>query len=69
MEHYVTGTLDDADGDLWALYENAFQDLRSQAVQRHLMTQAEFKELCLDHRVDKYVVRDEENDRLAALAT
>jgi hypothetical protein len=69
MEQFVTEALDDAEGAYWALYENAFQELRSQAVQRHLMFRSEFEELLADKRVPKYVVRDEETGRIAALST
>lgn len=69
MEQLVTGRLEDGEGEYWSLYENAFEDLRSQAVQRHLMIRPEFDELMLDKRVAKYVIRDEERHRVAALAT
>lgn len=69
MEQLVTGRLEDGDGEHWALYEEAFDDLRSLAVQRHLMIRPEFDELMLDKRVSKYVVRDPERNRVAALAT
>jgi len=69
VEQFVTEALDDIKGEYWALYENAFQELRSQAVQRHLMFRSEFEELLQDKRVPKYVVRDEEQGRVAALST
>lgn len=69
MELIVTNHLEDNYHEHWALYEDAFQGLRSQAVQRHLMFDTEFKELMLDGRVTKYVVRDEAQDRPVALAT
>ncbi|GLY17780.1 GNAT family N-acetyltransferase [Kineosporia rhizophila] len=69
MEQIVSGRLEDADGSYWKLYENAFDDLRSLAVQRHLMLRPEFEELMQDKRVTKYAIRDEERGRVAALAT
>lgn len=69
MELIVTSQIEDSNREHWDLYESAFQDLRSQAVQRHLMNDAEFKELMLDARVTKYVVRDPATGRPAALAT
>ena len=69
MEQLVTGRLEDGDGEYWSLYERAFDDLRSLAVQRHLMVRPEFDELMLDKRVTKYLVRDTERGRAAALAT
>lgn len=69
MQQIATGQLEDSAGEYWSLYENAFDDLRSLAVQRHLMLRPEFDELMLDKRVMKYAVRDEERGRVAALAT
>jgi GNAT superfamily N-acetyltransferase len=48
----------DAADDLWGVYERAFQELRAQAVQRHLLTRKEFEEILADERVGKYVVTD-----------
>ncbi|MCD5310121.1 GNAT family N-acetyltransferase [Kineosporia babensis] len=64
----MSGRLEDDDGGYWSLYENAFDDLRSLAVQRHLMLRAEFDELMQDKRVTKYAIRDPELGRAAALA-
>ena len=69
MEQIVTGHLDDPDGEFWTLYENAFEDLRSLAVQRHLMVRPEFDEMMTDKRVTKYAIRDSGRNRVAALAT
>lgn len=52
----------------WELYEGAFGDLRSLAVQRHLMYQSEFDEVILDQRVEKYLCFDEDG-RLCGLST
>jgi len=39
----------------WQLYQEAFADLRSLAVQRHLMYRSEFEDVMRDHRVQKYL--------------
>jgi hypothetical protein len=52
----------------WELYERALGEMRSLAVQRHLMYQSEFDEVMLDIRVEKYVCIDEEGT-LCGLAT
>jgi ribosomal protein S18 acetylase RimI-like enzyme len=61
--------LDDDSGQLWGLYRRAFDDLRGDAVQRHLMYEHEFAAVAADDRVAKYVVTDPVRDRVAALAT
>jgi hypothetical protein len=44
----------------WGLYQEAFEDLRSLAVQRHLMYHDEFVEVMKDQRVAKYLaLRDD----------
>jgi hypothetical protein len=53
---------------LWQLYNAAFEELRSTAVQRHLMNRAEFDEVMDDARVAK-VVALERSGELCALAT
>lgn len=54
----------------WALYEVAFEELRTAAVQRHLMWRSEFDEVLADERVTKYVAVDETaGGRCCALAT
>jgi len=64
----VVRRVDDPTGELWALYERAFDDLRTLAVQRHVMNHAEFAALMADERVEKFVVTADDG-ALAALAT
>jgi hypothetical protein len=64
----VVGTLSDPEGELWGLYQRAFDDLRVLAVQRHIMIRDEFDAVMADERVDKYVVTDADGT-VAALAT
>jgi len=64
----VARRVDDPTGELWALYERAFDDLRTLAVQRHVMNHAEFAALMADERVEKFVVTADDG-ALAALAT
>ncbi len=45
--------------DCWALYLLAFEELRTAAVQRHVMLRAEFDAVLTDGRVTKYVAVDE----------
>jgi hypothetical protein len=45
---------------LWGLYYEAFKDLNSLAVQRHLMYRHEFDEVMRDQRVQKYVCLDDD---------
>ncbi|GAA1577889.1 hypothetical protein GCM10009827_119560 [Dactylosporangium maewongense] len=40
-------------GTAWQLYEQQFTALNTRAVQRHLMTQAEFHYVCQDGNVEK----------------
>ena len=57
-------------GACWALYERAFDELRTAAVQRHVMFRSEFDGILLDERVTKYVAVDEAvSGRCLALAT
>ncbi|MBL8929491.1 MAG: hypothetical protein JNL54_05160 [Kineosporiaceae bacterium] len=58
----------DAIDALWPTYRDAFDDLQTQAAQRHLMTRSEFDQLMTDERVDKIVIRDRRLDRVAALS-
>jgi len=52
----------------WSLYQDAFQELDTLAVQRHLMRRSEFDEVMRDSRVDKYLAL--ENDgALIGIAT
>ena len=46
--------------DAWNLYHEAFQELNSLAVQRHLMYRQEFDEVMRDPRVQKYLCLDDE---------
>lgn len=56
----LVGQLDDTlTDDAWGLYEAAFTDLNTLAVQRHLMTRAEFVDVALDDRVGKYLCLDD----------
>jgi hypothetical protein len=52
------------DGDLretlWKLYEESFADLRSLAVQRHLMYRGEFDDVMGDTRISKYLALDDD---------
>lgn len=56
-------TTDLVDGDLleplWHLYGEALGELRTEAVQRHVMTRAEFDGVMADRRVAKYVAEDD----------
>ncbi|MEV6349040.1 hypothetical protein [Actinoplanes sp. NPDC051851] len=52
----------------WELYEGAFKDLRSLAVQRHLMYRSEFDEVMRDPRIDKYLCLDDSGN-LCGLST
>jgi hypothetical protein len=45
---------------LWELYSDAFKDLNSLAVQRHLMYRNEFDEVMRDQRVQKYLCLDDD---------
>jgi len=54
--------------DAWELYTRSFEELRSRAVQRHLMHREEFDEVMADSRVTKYVALSDDG-RLAGLAT
>jgi hypothetical protein len=69
MELIVTSQLEDDNREYWSLYQDAFQTLRAEAVQRHLMFDTEFKELMADPRVTKYLVRDEVKNQPVALTT
>jgi hypothetical protein len=52
----------------WELYEGAFGEMRSLAVQRHLMYQSEFDEVMRDERIDKYLCYDDDGS-LCGLST
>jgi hypothetical protein len=53
---------------VWTLYEDAFADLRSLAVQRHLMYRSEFDEVMYDTRISKYLALDDDGT-LCGIAT
>ena len=56
--------------DLWALYQLAFESLRTQAASRHMLTRAEFDLEVIDERVTKYVAwRNGRPVGLVSLAT
>jgi hypothetical protein len=44
--------------DAWYFYRDAFDELRTRAVMRHVLYRHEFEAQMLDKRVDKYVVMD-----------
>jgi hypothetical protein len=52
------------DGDLretlWKLYEESFAELRSLAVQRHLMYRSEFDHVMEDPRISKYLALEDD---------
>ena len=50
VRDHVAATLGD---ELWPLYNDAFEELRSTAVQRHLMSRDEFDDVMADRRVAK----------------
>jgi ribosomal protein S18 acetylase RimI-like enzyme len=54
----------------WRLYNDAFDELRAAAVQRHVMHRGEFDDVLADHRVIKYLGLDPDRpDMVLALAT
>ncbi|HEU4422883.1 MAG TPA: hypothetical protein VFR67_10170 [Pilimelia sp.] len=54
----------------WRLYLEAFEELRSTAVQRHIMARADFDDMMEDVRIDKYLCSDAgRHVPLCALAT
>jgi ribosomal protein S18 acetylase RimI-like enzyme len=71
MRIEVHGSIHDELADaVWRLYNEAFEELRSSAVQRHLMNRDEFDEVVRDPRVLKYIAVDpEQGDRLCAMST
>ncbi|OLB77386.1 MAG: hypothetical protein AUI14_16390 [Actinobacteria bacterium 13_2_20CM_2_71_6] len=54
--------------DAWALYHEAFRELNTLAVQRHLMYRSEFDDVMRDRRVQKYLCLDD-NGELCGLST
>jgi hypothetical protein len=61
----ITGPLAE---DCWHLYRVAFDELRTTAVQRHVMFRDEFDAVLADVRVTKYVAQDDEG-RCCGLGT
>ncbi|GAB3596365.1 hypothetical protein GCM10027446_23130 [Angustibacter peucedani] len=60
------------DGDLreraWDAYADSFAELRTAAIQRHVMTRAEFDDVMADERVTVYLARREDG-AVAGIAT
>jgi len=54
--------------EAWNLYREAFEELNTLAVQRHLMYRSEFDDVMHDRRVQKYLCIDDDGV-LSALAT
>ena len=44
----------------WVMYEEVFAPINEMAAQRHLMTEAEFKEVAADQRIRKFLAYDHE---------
>jgi hypothetical protein len=53
---------------VWTLYQDAFEELNTMAVQRHLMFRSEFDEVMRDSRVHKYLAL-EDDGTLLGIAT
>jgi hypothetical protein len=54
----------------WEMYRAAFAELRAIAAHRQVLTKAEFQQVMLDRRIDKYLISEEDGgDRPLALAT
>jgi hypothetical protein len=53
---------------VWKLYQDAFEDLNTMAVQRHLMYRDELDEVLRDSRVHKYLALDDDGT-LCGIAT
>jgi GNAT superfamily N-acetyltransferase len=67
VQGFIGDELADA---VWRLYNEAFDELRTSAVQRHMMTRDEFDEVIRDPRILKYLALDpEQDDRPCALST
>lgn len=43
---------------MWEMYAETFEGINALAVQRHMMTYAEFAAVCMDDRIHKYVATD-----------
>jgi GNAT superfamily N-acetyltransferase len=52
--------------ELWEVYRDSFEVLRTRAAQRHLMTRDEFDEMMADRRIDKIVIRDRAGEHAVA---
>ena len=61
-------TDEDLQEALWTLYQDAFQELNTLAVQRHLMYRSEFDEVMRDSRVSKYLALQDDGT-LCGVAT
>jgi len=61
-------TDEDLHETVWTLYQDAFEDLNTMAVQRHLMYRSEFDEVMADSRVHKYLAIDDDGT-LCGVAT
>ena len=61
-------TDEDLQEALWTLYQDAFQELNTMAVQRHLMYRSEFDEVMGDSRVSKYLALQDDGT-LCGVAT
>jgi hypothetical protein len=66
----VVGRVTDGDTleSSWKLYEEAFRELNSLAVQRHLMYRSEFDEVMGDPRIQKYLALDDDGTLLGISA-
>jgi ribosomal protein S18 acetylase RimI-like enzyme len=64
VRDHVAATLGD---ELWPLYNAAFEELRSTAVQRHLMSREEFDDVMADRRVAK-VLAVESSDSMPLIS-
>ena len=53
----------------WAMYTTAFDELRTLAMQRHVMIRDEFDLVMTDKRVEKHLAIDPGTDAVVALAT
>lgn len=54
--------------EAWQLYANAFATMNRNAVQRHLMNQIEFGEICADTRINKIRVFDDDRELVGITA-
>lgn len=55
--------------EAWVLYAASFDELRTLAVQRHVMPRADFDEHMSDPRIRKYVAREDASGAISALGT